>query len=245
MILFFRYFIIRIYFNKASKNKFNFKLHQLNKIKSMKNVIILTALLITSFTNRLNAQAYTKEDISVSIAYGFPNSIGLFHSSGYVFPIYGLNLGFYSQWDGYKTSTLGPIFLNIEKGITGEQALGLRVVYASRKIGYLFSSGAGADTIDYNCTFNTSTLEIFLTRTKHFGNFDQFDPYYRTGLGYRKGFYTATSDGPYPDISTFRVFPIGFLFTIGAQYYILENLGFYLEAGYSSTILLMGINFRL
>ena len=63
----------------------------------MKNVIILTALLITSFTNRLNAQAYTKEDISVSIAYGFPNSIGLFHSSGYVFPIYGLNLGFYSH----------------------------------------------------------------------------------------------------------------------------------------------------
>lgn len=211
----------------------------------MKNTIILISILTTITFNHLKAQSYTKEDISVSVAYGFPNSIGLLHSSGFIFPMYGLNLDFYKQWDGYKTSTLGPIYLNVEKGITDKRALGLRFIYASRKIDYLFSNGAGADTLDHNFKMNTSTLEIFLTGTRHFGSFDRFDPYYRAGLGYRKGFYTATSDGPYPNYSTFSVFPIGILFTVGAQYYILENLGVYVEAGYSSTYLLTGINIRI
>ncbi len=195
--------------------------------------------------NRLTAQVFKEGDISLSAAYGFPNSIGLIHSSGFIFPVSGLNIDYYKQWDGYKSSTLGPLYANFEKGINERLALGFSIVYASRKIDYRFSNGAGADTIDYNFKFNASTLEVFFTVTKHFGNFERFDPYYRAGLGYRKGFYTASSDGPYQNTSTFKVFPLGFLFTIGAQYYIIENLGVFAEIGYASTLLLTGIKIRI
>ena len=169
--------------------------------------VLMCALFIFSFST---AQAqYEKGQIDVNLGVGL---LPTFFGSG-------------------VESTLPPIGLSVDYGVTDNISVGGYAAYASAN----FGSGFGSDW-KYNYTI------IGVRGAYHFNvNNDRFDPYGGALLGYNiisvdYGDSGITSGGA-ASAAAFSVF-------LGGRYRFTDNIGAFAELGYGISILQLGLNLK-
>ena len=76
----------------------------------------------------------------------------------------------------------------------------------------------------------------------HFGNSEVFDPYAGIGLGYRHNNYSYSGGDPdNQPLDVSGLLNTGLDFTIGARFYLTENIGLYGEVGIAKTPIQVGL----
>ncbi|MEO8146433.1 MAG: outer membrane beta-barrel protein [Bacteroidia bacterium] len=198
------------------------------------------ALAITSVMLAIQAHAQSFEEGTniISVGYGFPN----------------LAKSYFSVWDDanlYDRSSLGgfgPLHLKFEHALNEKFGIGLslNLVSANGKYSYESYNNNGVLT-DYTDEFSMSGWSALARLNWHFFNSDKFDPYWGFGIGYRSAKWKYTYGDP--DYSTENItaktlIPLGFEITIGARYYVAENIGIYAETGLAKSIIQFGVSYK-
>ena len=201
-------------------------------MKKLFTVLVAVSMILPA--TKTFAQYYMGQ-VNISLGYGYPNLIGS------VFEFYETN-------DGYNATSLGPMYLKGEYGITDRIGLGLSIAYAANKVTYT-STYTDYDSLgnpieeDYEYEIKRTTLSVLGRVNFHFGDFEKFDPYFGVGMGYRNANWTFTSTQPGYENSTelASFLPFGFDFTVGARYYFNDFIGVYAELGIAKSPVQAGV----
>ncbi|MEJ7609983.1 MAG: OmpW family outer membrane protein [Ferruginibacter sp.] len=213
----------------------------------MKKFLFATAIMIFAAT-AVSAQdseggAYSKGQSTVAIGYGFISPYkNLFKFT---------NL-FAGPGESSKYSSIGPVGLTYEYGISDKISMGLQVAYGQNKNVSTEKDGISAGK-DYIVTSKLTQISAILRGNYHFGSSSKFDPYVGLGLGYGNFKYETTSNDPADNNDPFFdsfyniSVPTSFGITgqVGAKYYFSSNIGMYAELGYlAGSFAQVGINFK-
>jgi opacity protein-like surface antigen len=197
----------------------------------MKSVLKLTivALVLASLCNtKVTAQAFAPGNIIFSAGYGAPNLSSTLYRA-------------FDTYDDFTVNGIGPVHAKVEYAVAEHFGIGLAVNYSGTKV--TFTDGS------YNYALKYNPISFNLRGNIHIGSNDKFDPYIGIGLGY--GSRKWTLDGNDPNIQELRDdisqlnFPVGLEGTLGARYFISDNLGVYLELGPAKSLVQAGISFKI
>jgi hypothetical protein len=139
----------------------------------------------------------------------------------------GIGGGFYTG-----TTTLPPISVSYEKGITENISVGGIVGYSASK----YDDGFGDE-------FKYTYLLIGARGNYHFGTTDKFDPYVGVTLGYN--IVTFSEPGGYSGLYSASGSELLAGAQIGANYYFSDNAGAFAELGYGIGIINVGLTLKL
>jgi outer membrane protein W len=199
----------------------------------MKKTLIVSAILTLAFSAKIFAQdgepAYAQGASSVSVGYGFVSPFKtLFKLSN----AFGASSGVTA-----KFSSLGPIGLTYEYGVSEKISVGMQVAYGTLKNIQTEKDGLGAGK-DYIVTQKMDQISAIIRGNYHLGSSDKFDPYIGLGLGYGNFKFKSTSNDPNDTPSDLAYYNIsvpgalGITGQVGAKYYFSSNFGAYAELGY-------------
>ena len=133
-----------------------------------------------------------------------------------------------------KFSSLGPIFLKYEYGVSEKVGFGLNIAYVSASSSY--------DDMGYNETYSVDWWGAsFNARVnRHFGSSDKFDPYIGFGMGYKIANWSYSDSS-----SSDALIPLGLEATFGARYMFTPNIGIFSEVGLAKGVLQGGLNIKI
>lgn len=199
--------------------------------KLLFSMATLFALSSTSFAqDGEEGGAYNQGQSSISVGYGF---LSPFKTLFKLSSLYGSGTGVTTKY-----SSLGPIGLTYEYGVSEKISAGVQVAYGTIKNVTTEKDGLGAGK-NYIVTEKLDQLSVILRGNYHFGSSSKFDPYVGLGLGYGNFKYKTTSNDPADNDAYFDQFynisvPTSFGITgqVGAKYYFSESIGAYAELGY-------------
>jgi opacity protein-like surface antigen len=178
------------------------------------------------------ASAFGQGKSIVSIGYGFPNLGKSFFKT-------------YESYSDYKVTGFGPMHIKYEYGVSDKIGLGLSVNIVTFKVAWTETPWSSADsTASYEHRIKSSAYSALARMNLHFATQAKIDPYWGFGLGYSGRKYTYETDDPnYPDdtFSLTNLIPLGFESTIGCRFYFTDNIGAYIEAGFSKSIVQGGL----
>jgi outer membrane protein len=196
--------------------------------------IFLSALLIAAVSVSVNAQdddvAFVEKGSSISLGYGFLSPYKSLFKLNNLF-------GTGDPDVSTKYSSLGPIALTYEYGVSEKISVGLQVGYSTNKNVTTDINGLGTGK-PYITTEKLTQLSVIARGNYHFGSSSKFDPYAGLGLGYGNFTYKTTSNDPTDTPADLGLFKIsvpgafGITAQVGAKYYFSSNIGAYAEIGY-------------
>jgi hypothetical protein len=183
--------------------------------------------------NTVQAQIYPKGSTNFSVGYGAL-------SYGNIL----LNL-ITKDLKDVNINKAGPLFIKGEYAVADNFTVGLNVNYSN------MSSGFKLDSIQYvgkySGNFSLRSTSI-LGRVNYTFPFAEDKAGFMVGgsLGYRGARLNYTDDNPKTPIDGgFSIpLPITFEFTIGMRYYFTQNIGLYVEAGATRSLIQGGVTAR-
>ena len=189
--------------------------------------LMLAMVVMVTITFSAKAQEYTPGSFTISAGYGFPS----------------ITKTIFNIVDGDKISSsyYGPFYGKAEYKINETVGFGVNFAYASGNI-HLFSAGQEIDTLFYDGAVKYTAYSILARFNFHFGNSEVFDPYAGIGLGYRHNNYSYSGGDPdNQPLDVSGLLNTGLDFTIGARFYLTENIGLYGEVGIAKTPIQVGL----
>lgn len=188
-----------------------------------KLTLALVAGAIALMPTITKAQSFEQGASQISVGYGVVNVTQAFVAD------YGSLLG-----TNQKFSSLGPIFLKYEYGVSEKVGFGLNIAYVSASNSYDDTFFNETYSLDWwGASFNARV-------NRHFGSSDKFDPYIGFGMGYKIANWSY-SDGT----SSEAFIPLGFEATFGARYMFTPNIGVFSEVGLAKGVLQGGLNIKI
>ena len=184
--------------------------------------LTLTLILgaITLMPAITKAQAFEEGKSQISLGYGLVNS-----TQAFVF-----------AYGELENSSLGPIFLKYEYGVSEKVGFGLNVAYATASASYDNIFLDELTSLDWwGASFNARV-------NRHFGSSDKFDPYIGFGMGYKIANWSYSNDD---DNDIKALIPLGFEATFGARYMFTPNIGLFSEVGLAKGIIQAGLNIKI
>jgi outer membrane protein W len=191
----------------------------------MKRIILSLALTVATLSFYAQEDmAFTKSSSTVSLGYGFASPYKTLFKLSNAFGTTGVTT---------KLTSLGPIALTYEYGVTEKISAGLTLGYGGIKNVTTEKDGISAGK-DYIQTEELNQISAVLRGNYHFGKSPKFDPYVGLGLGFYNFKYEVSDNDN--TANTFPVFstPSAFGVTgqLGAKYYFTSSIGAYAEVGY-------------
>jgi outer membrane protein W len=179
----------------------------------MKKVLLSAAVLFAALSG--NAQAFTKGSSTVNLGYGFLN-------------VNRTTFKLFTFGDPTaKTSSMGPVVVGYEYGVTDRISVGAQVGYGQVKTTW-------TDDND-KTTLQLNQLTAIIRGAYHFGNGENFDPYVALGVGYNNFKFTAKENDKTIEGFAYAVpTAIGYTAALGGNYYFSKNIGAYAEVGYTA-----------
>lgn len=178
------------------------------------------------------ASAFGEGKSIISIGYGFPN----------------LGKSLFKTWESYsdyKVTGFGPMHVKYEYGVSDKIGIGASVNIVNFKVAWTDIPYSSLDsTANYEHRVKSSAYSILARMNIHFATQAKIDPYWGFGLGYSGRKYTYETDDPnYPEdnFSLTNLIPLGFETTIGCRFYFTDNIGAYIETGFSKSIIQGGL----
>jgi hypothetical protein len=209
-------------------------------IKILKPIaVVASAALLMLNPSTSKAQAFDEGIGFASLGYGFPN-----------FAKTWLDLADYGFSDEASTSAIGPIHGRFEYGITEKLGIGVSVNFANAKRSWLYNTTNSSGTdVAYKESLSYNTINALIRINWHWVDHDKVDVYSGLGLGYNHVSFKYDTENPNNDASAseeelntlFNFLPIGYEATVGMRYMFTENLGAYLEAGWSKSLFQFGV----
>lgn len=190
------------------------------------------AVLLGAFSaTTANAQAFGEGTMVFSVGYGFPNlNKSIFNA--------------YNIEDNFTVKGMGPLHAKFEYGISEKIGIGLSMNHVSASVGFDDFDDIDQKTYNYKLAWNNTKINARLNF--HFANTDKLDVYWGFGFGYGFGSYKwTTTDPDFNDNKLEVLIPIGFESTIGARYYVTDNIGIYSEVGFAKSIVQFGLAVRI
>jgi len=210
------------------------------KLKSnlMKKSLFVVGVLFVGLmtkTQNVSAQAFEEGVSVVQLGYGFPNLGKSLLTSG-------------TEDGDYKAFGIGPIHARFEYGITDRYGIGVSINMVSfgakwTSEGYTYdSNGFMTGTTTYDHKDKIGSWNILIRFNRHWDVNDKVDIYGGFGLGYNSWKWShETNDPDYSDDSFSFPIPVGYEATVGLRYYFTDNIGAYIEGGWSKSLLQAGI----
>ena len=196
---------------------------------------ILFFALICLSINGLQAQIYPKGSVNFSAGYGVisPGNILL--------NIITKGLDF----KNVTTNLSGPVYLKGEYAVMDNFTLGLNVNYS--KTSATFTLDSAAYIGKYSGTFGLGSTSVIL-RANYTIPFAEDRAGFMMGLGvgYRGFRLSYSDDDPRTPVDGGISLPVPMTgeLTLGLRYYLTENIGVYVETGFTRTLLQGGITAR-
>lgn len=191
----------------------------------------IASLLIAS-ASPLKAQAFEKGKSNIQVGYGIGTVVGAIFSTWEDDPFF----------TNISSSAFGPIYAKYEYAASDKIGIGVNFAYASNSLSYTEEDWDGLGN-DVNASIDRTTMSINARMNIHFGNSDRFDPYWGFGFGYRTASWSFDyDDDNYNGNETFsNPLPLGFETTLGARFYLTDNIGLYGEFGAAKSVLQFGL----
>ncbi|MEN8958032.1 MAG: hypothetical protein ABF242_00445 [Flavobacteriales bacterium] len=203
--------------------------------KIFKTVAVATIALFMINPNSTKAQAYDEGIGFVSLGYGFPNLNKL------------LNDFAESLDSDVKSTGFGPMHLRFDYGLSETYSIGASVNFSNSGSKWDYETFDGNNNpVVYAESFSRTSINFLVRLNKHFLDNDRFDLYSGVGIGYNYVSIKSESEDPNFVEDDFiddfaNIFPIGFESTIGLRFLFTENLGGYVEAGWSKSLVQFGV----
>jgi opacity protein-like surface antigen len=199
-----------------------------------KHFYTLSLIFLTFSFSNIKAQAFEEGRSIVSVGYGVAGLSGTF---------------FRDFFDGTDivSKNFGPIYFKYEYAVSEKLGIGVAVANVSNSYSttgsYIDNNGISRN---YTEKLSRSNTSILARLNWHFGEDDNFDPYFGFGMGYRFGGWEYTiSDPAAGDNETVpAVIPFGFELTTGARYFFTDNFGIYGEVGLAKSIGQFGLSVK-
>ncbi len=184
----------------------------------MKKLILVASLIVSQLS--FSQKTFSKGDNYVSVSYGL-GAIGANWTK------------IYSSSPNYKSSTVGPLGVYFERGITDNIGVGVSVNYLRNTASY--------DMIGTAIDMNISQLAVAVRGAYHFKlSNDKFDPYAGAGLAYRNFSYTSSSSSTNFSFGS----PVGIQAFAGSRYFFTNNIAAFAEIGYGVSYLNIGATIK-
>lgn len=196
----------------------------------MKKLIIAAAILLSANASfAQDGTAYEMGKSTVSLGYGFLSPFKTLFKLSSIFAT--------DPTTTVKYSSLGPVALTYEYGISEKFSVGGLVAFGNIKNVTTDKDGLGAGK-DYIVTDKLDQFSVGVRGNYHFGSSAKFDPYIGLGLGYNSFKFKTTTNDPTDTPADLALFAIkvpgalGVSGQLGAKYYFSSNIGMYAEVGY-------------
>ncbi|MEO5643543.1 MAG: hypothetical protein ABIQ40_12760 [Bacteroidia bacterium] len=177
------------------------------------------------------ASAFGEGKSIISIGYGFPNlGKSIFNT--------------YNTYNDFKVSGFGPMHVKYEYGVSDKIGIGVSVNIVTFKVAWTEAPYSYSDsTVAYEHRIKSSAYSALARLNIHFATQEKIDPYWGIGIGYSGRKYTYSSDDPNytSGIALTNPIPIGFESTLGCRFFFTENIGAYIEVGFSKSIVQGGL----
>jgi len=201
---------------------------------------LLKVIFVLSFGLFLNGQTASAQSFkdgtnTIQVGVGFPNLLAQATSV-------------YSIFGNVTSSSLPPLHLGFEHGITDNISVGLWLGYATQTLRW--------DYVGYNTSFQKVTYKegwdyswivVGARGNYHFATGEHFDPYAGIFLGYNIVSAKYITDDPAGSILT-GISAAGSSFGFGAQvgfnYYFSDSFGCHVELGYGVAIINLGLSLK-
>lgn len=171
------------------------------------------------------AQAFTEGSNNIYLGYGAVTLLGSISRN-------------FDSYSDVNYSSLGPIYVKYEHGVTEDIGLGISFAYATNEWVYKYTS---LDQV-YTETTERSTYSILARFNYHIGDSEKFDPYIGFGVGFRDATWTSKSDGATSSgVELKSLFPFGMDLTFGTRYFFTDNIGLYAEVGAAKSVVQGGL----
>jgi outer membrane protein W len=191
----------------------------------MKKIFILSMACVLCLSVKTFAQnlAFDEDYSSISINYGFfdPDKKGFKH---------------YEPFEGQtiKFNAIGPFGIGYEKAISDVMSMGLQIGYSTFKIITTTKDGISTGN-DLVVNEKINHFSVAAKFNYHFIESEKFDPYFGSGLVYRKYKYTRKyNDAAFNNETAGSALPKSFagVINLGVRYYFTSAIGVYTELGY-------------
>lgn len=211
----------------------NFLFKLKNHMKKLLLSIIVTTGLSTG-TGKLYAQAFSQGGSSVQAGYGIGNFVQA------IFKTYETN------YSDYNFTGIGPLFLKYEYAVSDKIGIGLNMSYIGAKVSYTDRTYITTSGDFYKETITWSSISALARMNLHFGDNDKFDPFWGFGMGYRTATWKYDDNDPTYDntVSVKNYIPFGFETTVGARFYLTDNIGIYAETGLAKAVFQGGLSIK-
>lgn len=185
-------------------------------------LIVLGAILCIN----AQSQSFQKGNNLIKFGYGFPTIIGSLFNT-------------YENYQDYNINNLGPLYIKYEHAITEKIGIGINVAYTSNEANYIENINGS----NYKSTVSRTSWSALARLNFHFVSNDKLDAYFGPGVGYRNSDWKFSTESPNgnSNISFPTFIPFGLDFTIGANYYLNDNIGVFAEAGIAKSPIQLGI----
>lgn len=182
---------------------------------------------------KATAAMFGEGAISITAGYGFPNFTNLIAKAA----VESVDVA------GLTASGIGPLHFRADFGLSETISVGVSVNYSKTSIDYTETDAV--TSIPYDYSLEWSGISALARMNVHFGTTEKIDPYWGFGVGWRgRTIQTVSNDPNFVEEGTSEVLvPVGFETTVGFRYYIIENLGFYLEMGIAKSLINGGLAF--
>jgi opacity protein-like surface antigen len=191
--------------------------------------------------NNASAQVFEEGAAIVSLGYGIPNLAKTL-----------FKLGTLGESDN-TAKGIGPIHGKFEYGITDKLGIGAVVNFSNASLENPYTGFDNGKEVEYLEKNSLTSFNILLRLNWHFVDHDKVDFYYGFGVGYNRFKWGYENNDPDVDVDAevdalnelTNLLPIGFESTLGLRYLFTDNLGAYLEVGYSKSLLQFGVCYKL
>ena len=199
----------------------------------MKSIKLKLKLFVTftvlAISNNSNAQAFEEGVSMASLGFGFPNLSATWMKT-------------YSIMDAdIQQSSFGPLHLKFEYGLTDKLGIGASFSFTSASI--------TEEVWDYTEKISFNSFKALIRLNYHYLDHDKVDFYTGIGMGYNRNNFKFETTNPSLDIDEevailnqlYNVIPLGFESTIGLRYLFTDNIGAYMELGWSKSLMQFGV----
>lgn len=196
----------------------------------LKRTLLLLTLSLALFAGqRANAQVYEGGEFLIDAYYGWPN--------GYTSLFRGI-VSEDPEVDNVRIRSLGPLGLKLEYVLSERIGIGLHVNYANSSISATTSElDSAGNYVEYDYKLSVPRFRIMPTFNVHFGDADDFDPYFSLGVGYKSANLIFKSDDPSleneEESYNVNMTPLAFRLEFGARYFFTDNFGVHSAIGIS------------
>ena len=222
----------------------------------MKKIIILTSILISSFSiNQIFGQestAYSNEKESVRVVrkgnfildpyYGAPN-FGKSLVKNITFNNQNINTT--------GTGGIGPAGLRAEYMLADKFGLGVDVIFNSTKLGLTYDSLNPDNSLfrRYEGELAMKRVRVQLRFNYHFVSTNKLDAYVGIGAGSNTRIWSVKNTDPNYQFEKGKIsgtlLPFSMRAAVGLRYYFIPNLGINAEIGIGGPLVSAGISFKI